>query len=143
MAWAYEYIHQVDKSDRPAIIVKLDFAKAFDTIEHQAILNIMRCQGFDERWLSWIQAIFNTATSSVLLNGVPGRKFACKRGVRQGDPLSPILFVDGADLLQSMVNNLASEGALTAPLPIPNSDYPIVQYADDTLIIVQDRKSVV
>ena len=97
----------------------------------------MRCQGFDERWLSWIQAIFNTATSSVLLNGVPGRNFACKRGVRQGDPLSPILFVDGADLLQSMVNNLASEGALTAPLPIPNSDYPIVQYADDTLIIVQ------
>ncbi len=44
--------------------------------------------------------IFNSANTSVLLNGVPGISFKCKRRVRQGDPLSPLLFVLGAELLQ-------------------------------------------
>ena len=81
VAWAYEYIHQVKQTGRPAVILKLDFAKAFDTIEHNAIIQILKCQGFDDRWIGWIQSIFDTGTSSVLLNGVPGKKFACKRGV--------------------------------------------------------------
>ena len=109
------------------VILKLDFAKAFDTIEHQAILKILRCWGFDDRWISWVQSIFSSGTSSVLLNGVPGKKFPCPRGVRQGDPFSPILFVAGADLLQSMVNHLVEQGVLHHPLPIPGADFPIVQ----------------
>jgi hypothetical protein len=137
VSWAYEYIHQCKQSKREVVILKLDFAKAFDTIEHQAILNICRCWGFDDRWLCWVQKIFSTGFSSVLLNGVPGKKFPCRRGVRQGDPFSPILFVAGADLLQTMVNHLANDGVLVPPLPIPNTAFPIVQYADDMLLILQ------
>lgn len=48
--------------------------------------------------------ILSSASSSVLLNGVHGKEFKCKRDVRQGDPLSPILFILGADLLQSVIN---------------------------------------
>jgi hypothetical protein len=68
---------------------------------------------------------------------VPRNKFPCHRGVHQGDPFSAILFVVGADLLQSMVNHLASSRTLIPPLPIPNTKFPIVQYADDTLLILQ------
>ena len=106
-------------------------------IEHDATIQILRCWGFDERWIFWVKSIFSSGTSSVLLNGVPGKKFACKRGVRQGDPFSPILFVAGADLLQSMVNHLVADGTLQPPLPIPDTDFPIAQYADDTLLILQ------
>ena len=108
------------------MILKLDFAKAFDTIEHEAILKILQCWGFNDRWLLWAKAIFSTGSSSVLLNGVPGTKFSCRRGVRQGDPFSPIMFVAGADLLQSMVNRLALQGVLIPPLPIPNADFPLL-----------------
>jgi hypothetical protein len=57
--------------------------------------------------------------------------------LEQGDPFSPILFVDGADLLQKMVHHLADEGVLVPPLPIPGTDFTIVQYANDTLLILQ------
>src|SRR4051812_44192231 len=73
--------------------------------------------------------------SSVLLNGIPGNHFHCKRGVRQEDPLSPLLFVLVADLLQSVVNRMCADGQLTLPIPNNNPDYPIVQYADDPMLV--------
>jgi hypothetical protein len=119
------------------VILKLDFAKAFDTVEHQAIMKILSCQGYGDKWLLWMSMIMSSGTSSVLLNGVPGKRFNCKRGVRQGDPLSPILFVSVAELLQCMVNKLFQENIFKAPLPIPNLDFPMIQYADNTLLIMQ------
>ena len=122
------------------LIIKIDFEKAFDTLDHNAILQVLKHKGFPQLFLDWIKEILSSGTSSVLLNGVPGKPFVCRRGVRQGDPLSPLLFVEGADILQSLVNKAYRYGLLHAPIPV-RKDFPIVQYADDTIVILPADKN--
>lgn len=136
LAWSFEYIHQCHQSRREAIILKLDFEKAFDTIDHVTILQMLQNFGFPDKWQSWISAILSSGSSAILLNGVARKSFKCKRGVRQGDPLSPLLFVIAVELLQILVNKAASQDLLKAPLPHEDDEFPIIQYADDTLLVL-------
>ena len=82
LAWSFEYIYQCKLSKKPIVLLKLDFEKAFDSIEHEAIYQVLRHLGFPEKFIYWVKIMLETGTSSVLVNGVPGRKFKCRRGVR-------------------------------------------------------------
>jgi hypothetical protein len=120
------------------IILKLDFTKAFDTVEHSAILHMMQHLGFSDKWLAWTQKILETTSTSILLNGVLGKNIDCNRRVRQGDPLSPLLFVLAADLLQCILNKAHAQGLFQMPIPSRDgSGFPILQYADDTILIMR------
>jgi hypothetical protein len=59
------------------VILRLDFTKAFDTIEHMIILQMMQQLGFNAKWIGWVKQILSTSTTSVLLNGVPGKNINC------------------------------------------------------------------
>jgi hypothetical protein len=138
LAWSFEYLHLCHKSRKQMVPLKLEFEKAFDKVEHKAILQVMKQKGFPERWMQWIQGILNSGTSSVLLNGTPGKVFHYRRGVRQGDPLSLLLFILVVDLLQSILNKAKDNGILRLPLHVGyTTDFSIIQYVDDTLLIMK------
>jgi len=73
--------------------MKLDIQKAFDTINWSYLLEVLRALGFGERWRQWMSMLFGTASSRAMINGQLGDSFMHRRGVRQGDPLSPLLFI--------------------------------------------------
>lgn len=71
-------------------------------MEQSVIIQMLVTKGFLGKWIVWIKDILSTATSSVLLNGVAGKEFKCKRGVRQGVSIAAIAIA--ADLLQRLLS---------------------------------------
>lgn len=82
-----------------SLLLKLDIAKAFDTVEWQFLLEVLRKVGFGPNWCTWIAMLLRTASTQILLNGIPGHSFRHGRGLRQGDALSHLLFILVMDIL--------------------------------------------
>jgi hypothetical protein len=137
LAWSFEYLFLCKQTKKELVILKLDFEKAFDKPEHKVIIDILKHKGFRPKWITWIKMIMDSSTLEILLNGDPGKQFHCKRGVRQGDPLSPHLFVLAANLLQTIMNKAKDLGLIRLPLQQRcGQDFPIIQYADDMIMIM-------
>jgi hypothetical protein len=121
---------------KKALVLKLDFRKAFDTVSWDFLFKILRIRRFDQKWIDYIQSLTKMAKTAILLNGTPSPWINIKRGLRQGDPLSPLLFLLVVDVLQQIIKCFSIEGHLLHPIA-PSSPCPVIQYADDTLIIIQ------
>ena len=102
----------------PSALVKIDIAKAFDTVNWRFLLRLLRHLGFSRRWLDWISLILSSASTKVILNGSPGRRICHARGLRQEDPLSPLLFVLVMEGPNALLNLAYGRGLLRTLHPM-------------------------
>ncbi|XP_060968531.1 uncharacterized protein LOC133035965 [Cannabis sativa] len=115
--------------------VKLDMLKAYDRMEWSFIERVLMANGFDSKVCHLIMACVRSVSYSVLLNGSPIKKIVPQRGLRQGDPLSPFLFLLCQEVLSKLLLKAESDG-LVHGIKIASSAPPInhLMFADDTIL---------
>ena len=135
-----DLIDAVNSSDGGAAFIFLDQEKAFDRMSHKFILKTLRKFGFGEKFISWIKMIYNDTSSAVKVNGYITPSFSIERGVRQGCPLSSMLYVLCAEVLAIEIRT--NEKIVGYKYNNGKDEHKITQYADDNAVCVTKRHSI-
>ncbi|KAL6190669.1 hypothetical protein ACLB2K_037063 [Fragaria x ananassa] len=125
------------------VAIKVDITKAFDTLSWDFLLSVLQAFGFHQVFLGWIKALLHSAKLSLLVNGSSEGYFSCGRGVRQGDPLSPLLFCLAEEVLSRGIDNLVITGqvhTISSPRGVCVPSH--VLFADDVMVFCRgDQRS--
>jgi hypothetical protein len=118
------------------MLIKLDLSKDFDCLSWNYMHSLLATFGFSRDWILWILKLTSSAFFSIMVNGVPSQPFSPSRGIHQGDPLSPFLFVIMAEGLGRYIKASIEDGSLQG-LPLhglqPAASHS--QFVDDTLLM--------
>ena len=133
-----DIIQQTELQKIPGILLFLDFQKAFDTLEWSFIQHTLNLFNFGNSIKKWISAFYTNSESSVLNNGFCTNYFKLSRGVRQGCPLSPYLFILAAEVLATRIRQDKTIRGIT----IFGTESKISQFADDTSAFCDNVSSV-
>ncbi|XP_026454411.1 uncharacterized protein LOC113355700 [Papaver somniferum] len=138
---APEMVNEMRKKRRDGnVAFKLDISQAYDFVSWTFLLKVMHKYGFSSSWCDWLLTMFKSAKLLVMVNGGPCRFFSMHRGLRQGDPLSPILFILMEDVLSRNITNLVNTGQIT-PTVVRNGIYPThLFFADDVFLFCNGAK---
>jgi hypothetical protein len=122
-----------------SLFLKLDLTKAFDSVSWAFLLEVLTHLGFGNKWRNLISNLLATSSTQILLNGFLGEQIRHRRGLRQGDPLSPMLFVLVMDVLSSLFK-VAEEKELLSSLESAIVKSRLSLYADDVVLFVKPRE---
>eukprot|EP00253_Pinus_taeda_P026566 PITA_26566 len=135
LAVAQEMIHSLNQNKRKGMMIKLDLSKAYDCLNWRYLCAVLEAYGFKKRWIEWIFSMVSTPIFSILVNGTPTKTFNASRGIRQGDPLSPFLFILATDGLGRIIKRESRRNKLRG-LKLWGNNLVIThqQFVDDIML---------
>eukprot|EP00253_Pinus_taeda_P017343 PITA_17343 len=130
-----EVIHSLKVKKQKGMMIKLDLSKAYDRLNWNYLETVLDRFGFHHRWIAWIHNLISSPHFSILINGCPSKTFNASRGIRQGDPLSPFLFILAAEGLGRFIKQEQSANRIKG-LKIWGNNLPLThqQFVDDIML---------
>ena len=134
-------LHWAKVSRQPSVFLQFDFAKAYDKVSWRFLFLAMSKMGINERFVAWVKLLFGNASAAINLNGNPGKESKIERGVRQGCPLAPYIFLVVGEVLTHLIKKAEAEGRIRGiTLPGDRRQQSIIQYADDSAFMIRGEK---
>ena len=131
----------VKNKELSCALMLVDFTKAFDMIEFDFIKRALETFNFGIDILRWIELMYNTIVSSVMVNGWISKQFSLSRGIRQGCPVSALLFVIAVEILAERIRTERKIEGITFRCELETFKIKVLQYADDTSLFLHNKKS--
>ena len=133
----YDLMHYLEQHNKTGLLLLVDFEKAFDSVEWKFLKKALSSFNFGPSVCKWFELFYSKAKSCVINNGHMSNFFSLERGCRQGDPLSPYLFIIGVELLSLKLKaNQDIHGII-----INEVESLISLYADDTFLILDGSEN--
>ncbi|GJR59837.1 RNA-directed DNA polymerase, eukaryota [Tanacetum coccineum] len=132
-----ELIHWCHAKKKETMIFKVDFEKAYDSVRWDYLDDVLNKFGFGSKWRNWIHNCLNSSKGSILVNGSPTREFQFRKGLKQGDPLSPFLFLLIMESLHLSFQNLVNEGLFKGVSVSSSLHLSHLFYAGDVIFVGQ------
>ena len=134
-----DLISDTHKAHTPACILSIDQAKAFDRVDHSWLHRVVAKCNLGRFYTKWIQILYSNAISQVIVNHSLSEPLQVTRGVRQGDPLSPLLYVL---TIEPLLNCIRADKTIP-PISLPgNQSRKLIGYADDTNFFIKEHSSI-
>ena len=131
--------HLFRQKKMPALLLKLDLHKAFDSPSWEFLMEILEAKGFGQIWRDWIACLLFSTSTRILVNGELTDCIFHRRVLRQGDPLSPLLFDIAADVLAELIALADRQGVLRTNRHLQAKNRMAMD-ADDVVIFVEPDK---
>eukprot|EP00253_Pinus_taeda_P006750 PITA_06750 len=132
---AQEMIHSLHSRKVVGMLTQLDLSKSYDKVSWEYLEAVLKAFGLCSTWIKWIMALVRSPRHSILVNGAPADPFAPTRGIRQGDPLSPFLFIILMEGLSRTIAKKKTEGKIQGLKPIRSLRATThQQFVDDTML---------
>lgn len=134
-----ETIDEVKRRKKKSLVFKVDFEKAYNCVCWEFLLYMLETMGFNGKWVSWIKNMLSSSSISILVNESLTGEFKSTRGLRQGDPIAPFLFLVVVEGLSGLMRQALLKGLYKGyKVGKQNAELSLLQFADDTLFFVED-----
>ena len=137
-----DILEYTDSKSVPGLLLCLDFRKAFDSLEWKFMFMVLSKFNFGQSFIKWIRILYNEPNALLKINGYLSTPILQTRGIRQGCPISALLFILCTEILAYKLINSNQINGLKLNINHRIIEYKVLQYADDTLVLLENVEHV-